>query len=143
MRILICDDEYVARAKLQAILTDYGECQTASDGVQAVQMFKEAHEQSQPYNLITMDIDMPGMKGPDVLDAVREWESKHGVKARGEAKVIMVTIKEEGRDILSSFEKGCEWYLVKPVTPGKIKEAIEGLDFSSGDEDEEETEEET
>ena len=44
------------------------------------------------YDLITMDIDMPGMSGHEVLNKIREWEEANNVyKQGGDVKILMAT----------------------------------------------------
>ena len=82
MRILIVDDDFVSRTKLEALLSEYGDCDAAEDGHQSLDMFEQAHGQSANYDLITMDIDMPGMSGHEVLSKIREWEEAHEVSTQ-------------------------------------------------------------
>ena len=124
MRILVVDDDYVSRTKLQALLAEYGACDAVANGEQAINMFQKAHEEAEPYNLITMDIEMPDMSGQQVVHEIRKWESDNKVKFSKEAKILMITIKNDVKDIMSSFNEGCEWYLTKPVTPENLREAL-------------------
>ncbi len=125
MRILIVDDDFVCRTKLEALLSEYGDCDAAEEGRQALGMFVQAHDQSANYDLVTMDIDMPGMSGHEVLTRIREWEEAHHVYKQGQnAKVLMSTSMQSRTDIMSSFRKGCEGYLKKPITPEKLAETL-------------------
>jgi len=125
MRILIVDDDFVSRTKLDALLSEYGNCDVAEDGYQALAMFEQAHGQSAPYGLITMDIAMPGMSGHEVLCKIREWEEAHHIYKQGHtAKILMSTSLQNRTDIMSSFREGCEGYLRKPITPEKLSEAL-------------------
>ena len=130
MRILVVDDDFVSRTKLEALLSAYGDCEGAEDGHEALDMFEQAHGQSACYDLITMDIDMPGMSGHEVLRRIREWEEAHQVYKKGQsAKVLMSTSLQSRTDIMSSFREGCEGYLKKPVTPEKLAEALAAIDI--------------
>jgi len=120
----------VSRAKLEALLSEYGECEVAEDGHEALDMFEQAHGQSACYDLITMDIDMPGMSGHEVLRRIREWEEAQQVYKQGQsAKILMSTSLQSRTDIMSSFREGCEGYLKKPVTPEKLAEALVSIDI--------------
>lgn len=130
MRVLIVDDDYVSRSKVKALLRSHADCDAVPDGELALRMFEKAHEERVPYDLITMDIDMPGMNGKDVVQKIREWERRHEVyKARKEAKILMVTVRKDPEEIVVSFREGCEWYLIKPVTPESLQKALERLEF--------------
>ena len=122
MRILTVDDDYVSRVKLKTLLSAYGECDTVANGELAVQMAKAAEEESVPYDLITVDIDMPGMRGPQVVHEVRQFES------HTEIKVLMVTGKTDAiKEVMASYNEGCDWCIKKPVNPENLKEALEKI----------------
>lgn len=125
MRILIVDDDYVSRTKLKALLSSYGDCDTAPSGKLAFEMFKAAYEEDLPYELITMDVDMPEERGQAIVKKIREWEAAEKIHLRGtEARILMVTVMSAAKEVVSSFRQGCEGYLVKPVTPDKLREAL-------------------
>lgn len=130
MRILIVDDDYISRTKLKALLSSYGDCDAAPSGDIAMQMIKAAYNEAMPYELITMDINMPDIKGTDVVTQIREWEKEKKIyETDSEAKILMVTVAEEAEKIMSSFKNGCEWYLVKPVTPKSLKESMKMINL--------------
>ena len=80
MRVLVVDDDYVSRTKLKALLTSLGgDCDALPDGEMVIKMFEKAHEESVPYDLITMDVEMPGMSGQEVVQKIRESESSNGI----------------------------------------------------------------
>ena len=87
MRILIIDDDFVSRSKLEALLTVYGDCDTAEDGNKGFEMFEKSHKDSSSYDLITMDIDMPGISGHEVLSKIREWEEANEIYKQGQALI--------------------------------------------------------
>lgn len=128
MVILIVDDDFVSRAKLKALLSEYGACHLAEDGYQALDMFELAHGRSAPYDLITMDIEMPGISGHETVRAIREWEEEHQVYKQGRSvKIMMSTFRQSREDIVSSFREGAEGYLIKPITPDKLAEALAAI----------------
>lgn len=125
MRILIVDDDYISRTKLKALLAPYGDCDAVPSGNLAMQMFEKAHEESFAYGLISMDFYMPGMNGPDVVQKIRDWEhANKSYSSDDEVRILMTTASSENKDIVSSFKEGCEWYLNKPATTEKVREAM-------------------
>ncbi|MBN2412667.1 response regulator [candidate division KSB1 bacterium] len=124
MRILVVDDDYVSRTKLKSLLSAYGDCDAVDNGEIALKMFEKAYKESVPYNLITMDIEMPDLSGQEVVHSIRQWELENKVKTSRQVKILMITIKNDVDDIMSSFKEGCEWYLTKPVTPENLREAL-------------------
>jgi two-component system chemotaxis response regulator CheY len=132
MKILIVEDDFISRTKLQKILSFYGECHTAVNGEEAIQAFKLAHEMEDPYALITLDIRLPDLNGQDIIQQVREWEKAHQIPEQDrECVILMVTAMEDSKNILSSFKGGCEGYIVKPFDKAKIEKELNklGLQF--------------
>lgn len=133
MRILVVDDEYVSRTKLKVLLTKYGDCDAAPDGDIALRLLARSYQEGMPYDLVTMDINMPGMSGQEVVRNIRELEDKQADTGRRiESKILMITASDDSKEIMSSFREGAEWYLVKPVTPDKVVEAMQKLDVTPG-----------
>ena len=121
MKILVVDDEAVSREKLMLLLSVYGECDSADKGETALEMFKRARSENRPYGLITMDVEMPGMSGKDVIAQMREIER---TPPEHRAKILMVTITADVWTVLSSFKIGCDGYIIKPFTEEKVKEVL-------------------
>ena len=128
IRILIVDDEFVSRKKAQKIMAQYGECDIAINGTEALEAFKLAHEEEgRPYDLITMDILMSDMDGIEALKRIREWEESKNVQLGKGVKVVMVTASKASDSVLSSFNEGCEAYLVKPFDKEDLTKAMSEL----------------
>ena len=130
MRILIVDDDYISRTQIKALMLGYGDCDIAPNGEVALALFDAAHGEETPYELISVDVDMPGMSGIDVVNEIRQREDALNVASESkEAKIIMVSAMDDGRNIMTSFRKGAEGYLVKPVTPAKLKETLDEINL--------------
>jgi two-component system chemotaxis response regulator CheY len=116
MRILIVEDEFTSRKLLTALLSDFGECDTASDGVECVDAFRKAIDESRPYDLVCMDIMMPNKDGHQALKDIRVMEQESGVSAANEAKVIMITALNDPKTVVRAYYKGgAAAYLPKPI----------------------------
>jgi two-component system chemotaxis response regulator CheY len=125
MKILIVDDEFVSRQKLCLLLAKKGQCDAAASGEEAYQMFCQAFRDNAGYQLITLDYDMPGLSGPEVLEKIRQFERENGVSSRDRwVKVMMVTGKSDSKSVMSSFKSGCEGYLTKPFNNEEIRKGL-------------------
>jgi two-component system chemotaxis response regulator CheY len=131
MKILITDDNYASRRLMEAFLRKYGDCDLASNGQEAVQRVKEAHENGFKYDLICMDIMMPVMDGVEALRVIRSLEEEWGVAESDAIRIIMTTAKDDRRDIIESFNEGCEGYLIKPVEEEQINKVLQQLSLIS------------
>ena len=80
-KILIMDDEELVRNVATAMLRQLGyEGHTASDGKEAIALYQQAKENGQPFDLVIMDLTVPGgMGGREAIAHLHEIDS--GVKA--------------------------------------------------------------
>jgi len=131
MKCLIVEDDSTSRELLRAYLKCYAECHVACDGQEAADKFTAALDADEPYDLICMDIMMPGRSGRDALKDIRQIEADHGIGGLDGVKIIMTTALDDSKDILGSFREGCEAYVVKPIHKDKLFAEIEKLGLLS------------
>jgi len=125
LKILLVEDEFVSRMKLNKILSHFGTCDLVTTGKQLIEAFILAHEEGNPYGLISVDIRLPDMMGQEIVQEIRKWEKQHNVAVQEkEARILMVTAMSDGKNIMSSFKEGCEAYVVKPFDLDKITQAL-------------------
>lgn len=127
MKCLIVEDNFAARRLLKRYLSDYGDCDVAVDGNEAVEAFRQALNERDPYDLICLDIMMPNMDGREALKVIRQIEDEHGINGLDGVKVIMTTALGDSQNVMGSFREGCEAYIVKPVEKDKLVEEMENL----------------
>ena len=102
--ILITDDDPHLRrlVRTYAELEGY-DCTEASDGAAAVTALKQ-----NPYDLVLLDVMMPGPDGFETLEAIRRFS---------QVPVIMLTARDEEYDKLNGFQLGVDDYVAKPFSP--------------------------
>ena len=110
MKVLVADDSAIFRRVIAEALTAVPEVQivgSAATGVAAVKKAKELHP-----DLVTLDIEMPGMNGIEVLDAFRS----HGI----EATVILVSALSVrgGALTMEGLSRGAFDFITKPDSGG-------------------------
>jgi two-component system LytT family response regulator len=113
MKSLIADDEPGARSHLKRLLAKHPEvviAGEAQDGLEAV----ESIERLRP-DLLFLDIEMPGLRGFDVLQAIPPSTPL--------PLVIFVTGYDQ--HALAAFEANALAYLLKPVEPERLAVAVE------------------
>jgi len=132
MRILIVDDSYVTRTQIKSLLSGYGDCDTAPNGEIALQLLRIAYQEAVPYDLVSLDYEMPGMHGREVIAEIRKWERIHSVPSERSVKILVVSAREDGNIVTASFRPGCEGYLLKPVTRAKLEQAFSQFGLAPG-----------
>lgn len=114
MKILTVDDELVSREKMKKIMTGFGNCEMVDNGNAAVDIFRKAIEENEPFDLITIDISMPEMDGIEVLFRVRKIEGDLSIPKENQVKIIMVSSRSDKDTIITCLQAGCDNYIAKP-----------------------------
>lgn len=132
MRTLIAEDDPASLAALERYLKEFGETVSVGDGLKAVETFGAALDDGRPFDLVCMDIMMPGMDGIQAVKAIRAAENVRGVPAKREVKVIMVTALDDPRTVIQSFYRaGASAYLVKPLERQDLMDKLRELGLVS------------
>ena len=127
MRILIVEDELVSRTKLELIMDSFGDCQTLDRGDDALAAILEAQRENDPFDLIMLDINLPGMDGIQLLSAIRNAEKELNIENRREAKILMTIAYRDKDRIVASVQSGCDDYIGKPFNLDLIRDKLDKL----------------
>ena len=126
MKCLIVDDEVFCREFVVTLLRDIARCEQASEGNAALAKFTRALQSEEPYDLVILDIMMPGMSGHDTAKAIRALEKEQNSAKK--VNIIMLTALNSANDAMESFcEAQSAAYLVKPVSKDGLFNVISKL----------------
>jgi len=120
LRALIIDDDHLCRKRIRMLIGDFCECTLAQDGQKGYELFKQALEAGEPFDLVTLDIQMPRMNGHQTLEAIRQLEQEHGIHGLDGTRIIMTTSHDTSKHVFGAFRKGCEAYVVKQDVGEKL-----------------------
>ncbi len=115
MKAIIIDDERLARAELKKLLQDYPEVEVVDEAANAEEGISKI--ESQQPDLIFLDIQMPGKTGFDMLSQLEK--APH---------VIFTTAYDEFA--IKAFEVNALDYLLKPIEPKRLADAVQKLSMS-------------
>jgi two-component system chemotaxis response regulator CheY len=126
MKILIAEDDFIARKVLFNFLTKYGEIDVTENGQEALNLFTQQLKKGTGYDLVCLDIMMPRLNGHEALEAIRQVEDEYGDEANNKkVKVIMTTALDDSQNILKSFNNQCDGYITKPYSWEKLETVVE------------------
>jgi two-component system chemotaxis response regulator CheY len=116
MKILIVDDFSTMRKIAKKLLIQLGfiNLDEADDGQTAW-----AKLQSEDYDFIITDWNMPGMSGIELVKNIRA----NPIMAN--MPILMVTTESKREQIIEAAKAGVDSYIVKPFTAGTLKEKLE------------------
>lgn len=124
LKFLIVDDSQTMRRIVINLLKNLGyeEFVEASDGKDA--LVKLASDDS--LNFVITDWNMPVLSGLELVKAIRSDEKYENLP------VLMVTTRGVKEDIIEALKARVNNYVVKPFTPGILREKIDQILASSG-----------
>jgi PAS domain S-box-containing protein len=125
-RILVMDDDYEIRkvATLMLERTGYS-VETASDGKQAIELYRQSLDAGDPFGVVIMDLTIPG--GTGGKEAVKDI-----LEIDPEAKVIVSSGHPDNHVIANYAEYGFKGIAIKPYSISKLREAVSQVIKESG-----------
>jgi putative two-component system response regulator len=113
-RALIVDDEAMNRVLCRRLLQGQGLiCDEASDGADALRRTKQSQ-----YDLILLDVDMPGLNGTHVLQQLREEPPSPNLK------IIMFSGRVTGDELAFMMRMGADDFINKPFSIAQLRERV-------------------
>jgi DNA-binding NarL/FixJ family response regulator len=117
LNVLVVDDHTTIRKGVRAILSEAGLCGElgeATDGHEAVTLAC-----GREWDVIVLDITLPGLSGLDVLTRVKQ--------CRPDQRVVMLSMHSNPTYIRRALKAGAAAYLTKETAPDELVSAIEAV----------------
>jgi two-component system KDP operon response regulator KdpE len=113
-RVLVVDDDPQIRRVMRTTLDARGyEVDEAASGEQALELAR-----SEKYDLILLDINLPGKSGVETCREIRAFST---------TPVIMLTVREAGEDKIEALDAGAFDYVTKPFAMGELLARIRAV----------------
>lgn len=115
--VLCVDDNPANLLLLQTLLTDMGgEVVAVSSGQMALEAVKH-----KTFDMVFMDVQMPGMDGRQTTEAIRRWEVESGQPPLPIVALTAHALSNEKRSLLQS---GLDDYLTKPISERQLAQVV-------------------
>lgn len=131
MRILIAEDDETCSLVLASMFKPYGTTVIVEDGEAVIRAVTTELVKQQPFDLICLDIMMPGLDGQACLRCIRAIEHGFGRVGGAGTKILMTTGLDAPESILAAFRSQCEGYLVKPIERARLTAQLTSLGFAT------------
>jgi len=115
LKILIADDHAIVRQGLKQIVTETPDMIVAGEASNGQELLNKIKEND--YDVVVLDITMPGRDGMDVLKQLRS--------EKPELPVLMLSIHPEEQYALRALRAGASGYLTKESAPDELVVAIQ------------------
>jgi len=129
MRTLIVEDDFVNRLVLQRRLEEHGEVHIAVNGDEAVDAVTRMLDEDSRYDLICLDIMLPGMDGHEALQKIRSADVAKGYRVGEGSKIVMTTALGDAENVIGAFRHEADGYLVKPIEAEQLDEKLKELEL--------------
>ncbi len=123
LRVLLCDDNLINQKVATRLLGQMGYTpKVAGNGIEAL-----AAIDSEPFDMIFMDVMMPEMDGLEATRQIRERQKNRAVNPNYKSPIIVVAMTASAMpgDREKCLEAGMDDYLSKPVRPEDMRAVVE------------------
>ena len=117
IRVVLVDDHALFRRGLELVLAEAPDLEVvgqAGDGDEAVRMVRDLAP-----DVVLMDVRMPRMSGIEAARAIRDTVPG--------AKIIMLTVSDDEKDLFASIRAGASGYLLKEVSIDEVAGAVRAV----------------
>ncbi|WDY59220.1 response regulator [Pseudomonas sp. PSKL.D1] len=116
-KVLCVDDNAANLLLVQTLLEDLGaEVVAVDNGYAAVQVV-----QSEPFDLVLMDVQMPGMDGRACTEQIRLWEKS---QSGSQLPIVALTAHAMANEKRSLLHSGMDDYLTKPISERQLAQVV-------------------
>jgi signal transduction histidine kinase/DNA-binding LacI/PurR family transcriptional regulator/DNA-binding response OmpR family regulator/HPt (histidine-containing phosphotransfer) domain-containing protein len=122
LHILGVDDNATNRMILTKMVESFGiRIETAASGAKGIEMLRHARLAGDPYHIVLLDMQMPGMDGEQTACAIK------GDQIVQDVKIIILTSMGQRGDAARLEALGCSGYLLKPLKQLTLYEALSAI----------------
>jgi two-component system chemotaxis response regulator CheY len=123
MTVMIVEDTAILRKIMRDILKkfcgmDDKDIHEAEDGLKAIKQYKIVKP-----DIVFLDIAMPNLNGKKAIAQLLTIDPK--------ANIIMFTGSRDEQDVLECISAGAKDYLVKPLSPARVQDAVKNVMLNS------------
>jgi PAS domain S-box-containing protein len=127
LSVLVAEDNEINALLMRSLLTRLGhQVVITVNGEEALESWLAAKSAGTPYDMVLMDIQMPGLDGIETTKRIRVNEVGTGRRT----PILALTANTLVEDRYACFEAGMDGFLVKPLDREKLAEALAGLGAS-------------
>jgi signal transduction histidine kinase/CheY-like chemotaxis protein len=122
LSILVAEDNEINALLARALLTRLGHRATvAGNGEAAVESWQAARAAGRPYDLVLMDVQMPGVDGLQAARRIRTTEAAAGERP---VRMLALTANAQSEDRADCLAAGMDGLLMKPLDRDRLREAL-------------------
>lgn len=119
-RLLLVDDNTIHRKLSEKLFGLYGETTIAASGQEAVDIFDRDLKQNNRFDVVILDMLMPGMDGLETLRRLRALETLNGVSRDKRTKILISSHDTDAELQKTAEAEGCDKYYAKKMSKDDV-----------------------
>ena len=125
LSVLVAEDNEINALLMRSLLTRLGhQAVITTSGEEALESWLSAKSAGTPYDLVLMDIQMPGLDG---IETTRRIRAREADSSSRQTPILALTANTLVEDRYACFEAGMDGFLIKPLDREKLADALAGL----------------
>jgi signal transduction histidine kinase/CheY-like chemotaxis protein len=122
LSILVAEDNDINALLARALLAKLGHRPTvASNGVAAIESWQAAQAAGTPYDVVLMDVHMPGLDG---FEATRRMRAAEAERGSSRTRIIALTANASAEDRDACLAAGMDGFVTKPLDREKLAQVL-------------------
>jgi HD-like signal output (HDOD) protein/FixJ family two-component response regulator len=126
---LIVENDPTIQAAIEKKLNSFGGCHTAKEREAALEMFRNSINSKHPFDLVIIDIDMPGMQEDGIISAIRAIENDLVRQPGRKACIIGLSGRQKRQMVTDCMLQGCNDVLSKNFPDNQLFEILVQFDL--------------
>jgi CheY-like chemotaxis protein len=128
LNILTVDDDEITQFHASQLLLAFGHNRMAYSGRDAIVRVEEAIAGGAGFDLILMDVMMPGLDGLTTVREIVRLYNEHKIPLERRPKIIMLSsVEEPETQIDALYSCGADYYMAKPLDEELLVKALEEM----------------
>ena len=128
LSVLVAEDNEINALLMRSLLTRSGhQAVIATNGEEALVSWLAAKSAGTPYDLVLMDVQMPGLDG---IEATKRIRANEAAGSGRRTPILALTANTLVEDRYACFEAGMDGFLVKPLDRETLADALARLGAS-------------
>lgn len=119
MKILLIQDVLLMPTNAKMILSKFGQVTEINDGFDTINKFTTSHRNDLGFDVIFIDVILPGMSGIDIVKYIRKVEKDPTINR---SFIVMVSLPGHNINIQELIDAGADKVFTKPITHESVEE---------------------
>jgi two-component system chemotaxis response regulator CheY len=128
-RALIAENDFHTRWRMKRLMEPHICCDVAVTGDEVVAAFDISQEDGTPYDIMLIDLDLPGKTLMEPVADIRQKEETREIARLDRIKFVVISGTDDPREMLSEVLSQCEGFVRRPVEKGEFLGQLHSMGF--------------